>query len=66
MHILDGFSAHCSALQDFNLEEKHIQLLYLISYSSHLTQPLDLVIFSYQKIITTTKKVNRKIIGTIR
>ena len=59
--ILDGFSAHCSALQDFNLDEKHIQLLYLTPHSSHLTQPLDLVIFSYQKFITTRKKLTEKL-----
>lgn len=59
--ILDGFSCHRKALEAYNLEEKHIKIVFLPPHASHLTQPLDLVIFAAQKRFSTTSKnlVNR-------
>ena len=34
---------------------------YVVPHSSHLTQPLDLVTFSYQKLISTKKSVRTKL-----
>ena len=51
--ILDGFSSHKLALESFDLKEEHLTLVYLVPHSSHLTQPLDLVIFASQKLYTT-------------
>ena len=55
--ILDGFSSHEKALSEFDLASEHITVVYLVPHASHLTQPLDLVIFSAQKRYTTTRKV---------
>ena len=52
--ILDGFACHKKALEAFDLEEKRVEVIYLPPHSSHLTQPLDLVIFAAQKKLTTT------------
>ena len=54
--ILDGFSCHRKALESFNLEERHVTVVFLVPHSSHLTQPLDLVIFFAQKKYTTTMR----------
>lgn len=59
--ILDGLSAHAAAINSFNLEQRHLKIIYLIPHSSHLTQPLDLVTFSIQKLITTKKRVGEKL-----
>ena len=53
--ILDGFSCHHKALECYDLASRHIKLVYLAPHSSHLTQPLDLVIFALQKRVTTQR-----------
>ena len=54
--ILDGFSCHHKALDGYDLEGRNIKVIYLPPHSSHLTQPLDLVIFAIQKKHTTTNR----------
>lgn len=44
--IIDGCSAHTSEKLENLLSKNNIKLFYLPSHSSHLTQPLDLLIFS--------------------
>ena len=55
--IIDGMSAHAKALQFYNLVQYHLQVIYLVPHSSHLSQPLDLVLFSIQKLFTTRRKL---------
>ncbi len=59
--ILDGLAAHAAALKDFDLQSHHLIVQYLVPHSSHLTQPLDLVTFSLQKLITIKKSVKTKL-----
>lgn len=59
--ILDGLAAHAAALNGFNLQLHHISIIYLVPHSSHLTQPLDLVTFSIQKLITIKKSLRTKL-----
>lgn len=59
--IIDGCSSHAKALQNYNLEEKRIKIIYLVPHASHLLQPLDLVIFSLQKMYTTRKVISEKL-----
>lgn len=59
--ILDGMSAHAAALREIDLDKYHLQVIYLIPHSSHLTQPLDLVIFAIQKLYTNQKKLGLKL-----
>ena len=59
--ILDGFSCHKKALDLFNLEEMGVKTVFLAPHSSHLTQPLDLVLFASQKRFTTTGKLTVKL-----
>ena len=59
--ILDGFSCHKKALDCFNLEEYGVKTVFLVPHSSHLTQPLDLVLFSTQKRFTTTGRLSIKL-----
>ena len=40
----------------FNFQLHHISIIYLVPHSSHLTQPLDLVTFSIQKLIRSIIK----------
>ena len=56
--ILDGFSAHAKALSQIQLNQYHLRLIYLVPHSSHLCQPLDLVIFCVQKLFTTKIKLS--------
>ena len=55
--IIDGMSAHAKALQFYNLAQYHLQVIYLVPHSSHLSQPLDLVLFSIQKLFITRRKL---------
>ena len=57
--LLDGLAAHAAALKDFDLQSHHLIVQYLVPHSSHLTQPLDLVTFSLQKLITIKKCKNK-------
>lgn len=59
--IIDGCSTHGAALRQFNLAEKHIEVIYLVPHSSHLTQPLDLALFAIQKLNTYKKKLTLKL-----
>lgn len=59
--IMDGMSAHAAALRDINLADYHLSIIYLVPHSSHLTQPLDLVIFSIQKLYTNQRKIGLKL-----
>lgn len=61
--ILDGFSCHKKAFEQYDLNEKKIELIFLPPHSSHITQPLDLVIFSIQKKLTTTRRQMDVILG---
>jgi hypothetical protein len=58
--IMDGCTAHNDPLFLEILSDNNIEPFYLLPHSSHLTQPLDLVIFSalkssYRKFITKYK-----------
>lgn len=59
--ILDGFSCHKKALEAYNLDQMGIKLVYLVPHSSHVTQPLDLIIFAAQKRFTTTAHFTMKL-----
>lgn len=59
--ILDGCSAHAAALNQFDLSAYHLKIIFLVPHSSHLTQPLDLVTFSIQKLITIRHKIGEKL-----
>lgn len=59
--IIDGCSSHAKALQDYDLESKKIKVIYLVPHASHILQPLDLVIFSLQKMFTTRKILSEKL-----
>ena len=59
--ILDGLAAHAAALNTFDLRSHHLTILYLVPHSSHLTQPLDLVTFSLQKLFSIKKSVRVKL-----
>ena len=59
--IIDGMSAHAKALQFYNLAQYHLQVIYLVPHSSHLSQPLDLVLFSIQKLFTTRRKLKNSL-----
>ena len=56
--ILDGFSSHAKALSHFQLNNYHLTLVYLVPHSSHLSQPLDLVIFCLQKLFTIRRRIS--------
>ena len=45
----------------FNFQLHHISIIYLVPHSSHLTQPLDLVTFSIQKLINIKKSLRTKL-----
>lgn len=59
--ILDGLAAYAAALRDFDLRSHHLIVKYLVPHSSHLTQPLDLVTFSLQKLFSIKKSVRTKL-----
>lgn len=59
--IIDGCSSHAKALQYYDLEKMKIKIIYLVPHASHLLQPLDLVIFSLQKMFTTRKCITGKL-----
>lgn len=59
--ILDGMSAHAAALKEIDITNYPLNIIYLVPHSSHLTQPLDLVIFSIQKLYTNQKKLGLKL-----
>lgn len=59
--IIDGMSAHAKALQFYNLAQYHLQVIYLVPHSSHLSQSLDLVLFSIQKLFTTRRKLKNSL-----
>lgn len=59
--IIDGCSSHAKALQNYDLEKMKIKIIYLVPHASHLLQPLDLVIFSLQKMFTTRKCISEKL-----
>lgn len=59
--ILDGLAAQAAALRDFDLRSHHLIVKYLVPHSSHLTQPLDLITFSLQKLFSIKKSVRIKL-----
>ena len=54
-------SAHAAALKEIDITNYPLNIIYLVPHSSHLTQPLDLVIFSIQKLYTNQKKLGLKL-----
>ena len=61
MQIIDGCSTHSAALLQFNLAEKHINAIFLVPHSSHLTQLLYLALFAIQKLNTYKNKLTLKL-----
>ena len=49
MLILDGCSSHTNERFRQFLESKNITMMFLVPHSSHLTQPLDQVVFGLVK-----------------
>ena len=71
--LMDGCSCHSTEKLDALLEENNIQCFFLPAHSSHLTQPLDLLIFATMKKIlpriSTTLKVtelSKRILRSIK
>lgn len=44
--ILDDMAANDEAFKEIDLFNYHLKVIYLVPHSSHLTNPLDLVVFS--------------------
>lgn len=61
VQIIDGCSTHGAAFRLFNLVEKHIDIIYLVPHSSHLTQPLDFALFAIQKLNSYKKKLTLRL-----
>ena len=63
--ILDGMSAHSKALSFYNLDDFYLKFVYLVPHSSHVAQPLDLVVFSVQKLFTTRRKISDPLMAQV-